>query len=73
MFATNNDWCQDFKDERTNITVFSYRDWDPFLVNTQIYQNIENFLSDVHAKISETLQWRHNERHGVSTHRHLDC
>ena len=31
----------------------------------------ESMISEI--KISRTLQWRHNERDGVSNHRRLDC
>ena len=33
----------------------------------------ENEIHSFVKSVKETLQWRHNEREGVSNHRRLDC
>ena len=41
-----------------------------FLWKRKIFNTANGYLW---SSLSDTSQWRHNERHGVSNHRRLDC
>ena len=44
-----------------------------FITVAYMYDTNDNTLKPVSCHASEPLKWRHNERDGISNHRHLGC